>query len=139
MWLQPAEGFDSQNDSAHRARYGRAATNDSAHRAHRGRVATSERAHRAHQGRAATSSDSLPAPLGELHSDVEPLMEALSRDGPRSSHHASEAEGFWMPKSAWEGIQKVWQIGSQCATCPAGSSAAGSSNDSSTTQQQLTD
>ena len=64
---------------------------------------------------AARCGKQLPARRGELRSGVEPLMEALSRDGPRSSRHASEAEGFWGPRSAWRGIQKV--VANQFAVC----------------------
>ena len=64
---------------------------------------------------AARCGKQLPARCGELRSGVEPRIEALSRDGPRCSRHASQAEGFWVPRSAWRGIQKV--AANQFAVC----------------------
>ena len=55
---------------------------------------------------AARSGKQPPARCGELHSGTEPLTptvgvgEALTRDGPRSSRHASEAAGGLMMRLA---------------------------------------
>ena len=81
--------------------------------------------------------------MRQADSGVEPLTpavgdgEALSRDGPRSSRHASEAEGFLVPQSAWGGIQK--DATNRCAIYPTDNSVDGSKCNGSATQQQLND